>query len=402
MANLSFFGSTVDAIAPQEQNVLSQYRLHNWQVEQANAAAAERARQLTMVNFANAQQNEQQQAQQDYVNRVNLMQFADRRESETRQFDANQKYNQDVLGLRRAEVARGLADEKLAEGDEVNAIEFSQQRVAETGSAFDQATKRLETARSAFDTRFNDVQKGLPTGRVKFDRATGGFVSLIGTADPVLNAAIAKANDDLARHTAEYNLAVQEHKNVSDLFQQAQQQLPRGVQVGKQDGKWVINSPTLRKTFSYVPQAIIGPPRPVPAAIAAPAVDLSQFRTGTNAPPIARPQSKQEYDAIPDGTLVQIGGQIVTKQTQQQAAPALIAPRPAAVPFGSTGGATVMDFSNRTNAPVIRVAPGFVAPTVNITPGAGDLVSVFNPTGQPVKIRRSQLADALSKGYRLR
>ena len=78
MPDLRFFGSTVDAIAPQEQNVLSQFRTHNWQVEAANAAAAERARQASMDAWRFGQQNEQQQAQQDYANRINLAQFADR------------------------------------------------------------------------------------------------------------------------------------------------------------------------------------------------------------------------------------------------------------------------------------------------------------------------------------
>lgn len=47
----------------------------------------------------------------------------------------------------------------------------------------------------------------------------------------------------------------------------------------------------------------------------------------------------------------------------------------------------------------------FAAPAPILQPPSAsqnDLVAVFNPAGQPVKIRRSQLTEAMSRGYRLR
>lgn len=302
MANLRFFGSTVDAIAPQEQNVLSQYRTHNWQVEQANAAAAERAREASIRAWQFGQQNEQQQAQQDYANRVNLLQFAER--------------------ARGSRVAEGLAAEQVRNVPLEQAYQDAE-RMAEyaTPEILDKffgatvprprlnilkefartRTKEVETATAAqkqdvlFDItskaskgqlpfQLNEVATmfGLPEADVKpaWERGQKMFSDMM---IQKLNAATAKA-----KLNATNNFEKQARKS-PDLTPDELEQVKRSVgaiqptvRYDKETG-WSMRPPTEWESEGERIAALRAKNR------ATPAVDLSQFRTATNAPVVTAP-----------------------------------------------------------------------------------------------------------------
>lgn len=312
MPDLTFFGSTVDAIAPQEQNVLSQYRQHNWQVEAANAAAAERARQLSMAAWARAQENEQQQSQQNWANSVNLLQFANQnlrsREGEQRrQFEwetGRTDRASELAASNAVRLAQFGARSANAERDDfakmqaaimnggVKSLDEAWAYVPKTPQNVDRITKLLATANKELVA--NQIEQlNAQTASIKAEKLAAALKTNPGLSPDGKKQTMLLAREEL------------------DLIPQMIGTIAPGIRWDSDKERWT-NEPDTRKNFSPImgefrksednldlsrlstkPAVIVpqvsnqggGYNFPTPA----PRVDLSQFRTGTNAPVVTSP-----------------------------------------------------------------------------------------------------------------
>lgn len=467
MPDLRFFGSTVDAIAPQEQNVLSQFRQHNWNVEAANAAAAERARALSMEAFARAQQQEQQQAQQDYANRVNLLQFANRnaREAEgeqRRQFEwntgrtdrASELAADNALRLTQFGQRTAESDQKnfatlqsLITGRKVRTIDEAWAYVPKTPENVERISKQLQTVNDEIvKEQVDDLNAA--TVKRKADKLAQALklnpqldsqnkrralnldpieVELIpkmfGQVDPRIRWDSGKDEWTIAPVPATSRSstpAAAYSQNVTgvDLSQFAPLREPsRPTAMPVYDPSRFGLPPSVSEPMDTRPamrpgslvSAMFANQRPPEFYGGNPRVDLSQFRTATNAPVATPSLNVSQRPAIwnPDGSVSTVSSIGVGDERGEWVIPTIIGGRrvsnqeatqlwrvgknpPLGGPFRS------VDESNRfaqqfheqeasrigvPATPPIRVAPGFVAPTVNMTPTPLPAAAPFGRTG---------------------
>lgn len=429
MPNLRFFGSTVDAIAPQEQNVLSQYRTHNWNVEAANAAAAERARAASINAWQFAQQNEQQQAQQGWANQVNLLQFAERARGNREQERLVAEQVAGESGDKAYRQASGLADflspEDLQKnyGGRIPPV-LLKPLMAATANRQKQLTA-VATAKAAEQERkaVADLLEASSNGSLASlspEEVSPLYGLPVEKVKPLLERGLKLYTDGVAQQlnvkTAELILKRRGAKEPGDLapadidaLRGMAGNVPASVRYDAATGKW-STGPTQWESEGAKVAALRAANRQAPAPT--PSVDLSQFRTGTNAAPAIRvapgfvaptvnltPSPSVQTNASAGLTasqkarlanalaanrpelsraqvveIVNRGPPMIQDPSPQTLRPDYqfqlptntpSAPLPAAVPFGRTGGATVMDFSGRAPAPIPAVtnAPAVLAPT---------------------------------------
>ena len=197
----------------------------------------------------------------------------------------------------RDELTAKLEREKIAaqyggqRDEQENVAENLAQPIAETGARLDAATADWEAKTTALNTAVDNLSRQAP-GLIKYDSAKGVKMfkpvkQADEAADKVAQAAAAKANAQAAELINAHVLSENALENIRNEFGTHAQKLGNNLTYAKRDGKYVVvnllGKPGMNE-HRWVPQAITGPPLPVPAM-----ADQSAWPAATPPAPPAPP-----------------------------------------------------------------------------------------------------------------
>ena len=261
-------------LAGQSWNV-AQTNLRTQEGDIARRNAAEQGWNRWNANVADlANQQEVEQYRRGEVARV--------AKENTFRWGAEQADRSDARKIDRERIAATLGLQEKAEAKDLAAIDNAannfKKTVADRGSALDTAEKAWREATSKLNLATSTIVQDFGDDLIRFDNSRGvkAFVTKgqpdddkKGTKTKAAIKAAARANERIAQLATQHTFAEDALGEASRTFDGLQKQLGNfNLTVDKRDGKWVVINSAAdpdKAEYRWVPQAIVGPPRPVPA-----------------------------------------------------------------------------------------------------------------------------------------
>lgn len=204
-----------------------------------------------------------------------------------------------------AQTGTSARNETRALQEQDNAAENLAQPIAETGARLDAAQADWDAKTTALNTAVARITDQYP-GLIKFDQTKGiktfkPIKQADDKGDKAAQAAAFKANAQAAEVFDAHMLAENALKSVQNEFKVHQQKLGPNLTFAKRDGRYVVVN-LLGKPgeneHRWVPPAIVGPPRPLPAPLTG--FIPGRPRISTLTPPTGRPATGDTYEQFMD------------------------------------------------------------------------------------------------------